>query len=55
MEAVRGCLSTAAINAYAMESMAFYTAGIMDDYDKPDLVSESTAVRVRLFIFIFNY
>ena len=42
----QGCLASSAINAYAMESMAFLTAGIMDDYDRPDLVTESTAVRV---------
>ena len=34
------------ITAYAMESMAYLTAGLIDKYEKPDLSVEAAMVKV---------
>ena len=34
------------LTAYAMESMAYLTAGLIDKYEKPDLAIEAAMVKV---------
>lgn len=42
-----------AVTAYAMESMAYLTAGIIDMYEEPDCAVEAAIVKVGLAHFIF--
>lgn len=35
------------MNIYAMESMAYHTAGILDQYEDPDASVEAAIVKVR--------
>ena len=37
------------ITAYAMESMAYLTAGLIDKYEKPDLSVEAAMVKVMFY------
>ena len=39
-----------ALKCYAMESMAYMTAGILDTYEKPDAAVEAAMVKVRQMI-----
>lgn len=41
-------LSKATLGVYAMESMIYLTAGIVDEFDKPDVVLESAITKVKL-------
>ena len=43
------------MNCYAMESLAYLTSGMLDQYQEPDLSVESAIVKVGLSVWLsFN-
>jgi len=45
-EVIKGKFASMACGAYAMESMAYLTAGMLDTYDRPDCSVEAAIVKV---------
>ena len=47
MLSVQEKFARVALDVYAMESMTYMTAAIMDHYEEPDVSVESAIVKVR--------
>jgi len=45
-ESIKARVAQVAVNAYTMESMAYMTAGIVDQYQQPDIVVESAMTKI---------
>ncbi|XP_055390028.1 complex I assembly factor ACAD9, mitochondrial [Condylostylus longicornis] len=46
MESITTCLSKMVCNAYAIESMIYFTTGLMDEFEKPDTEIETAMVKL---------
>lgn len=52
---IRSKFAKMAVSVYAMESMSYMTAGIIDAYQEPDASVEAAMVKVKYRYFFNNY